>query len=58
MFEDLRNFFKQNRKKITVCFCSVLVLLVMLGILASCQGLVNANGDSNAIVINKEAGIV
>lgn len=45
------NFFKKHCKKLIFFIASVLVISFLL---MSCQGLVNANGTDNSIVISKE----
>lgn len=47
------NSLKKNWRKISFIFASVLIL-VCLWCCYGCQGLANANGDNNQIVISKE----
>lgn len=45
------NFLKKHWKKVVLVVAGVLVISLLL---MSCQGLVNANGTGNSVVVSKQ----
>lgn len=53
--KDLFKKVKAHFKKYSYIYA---LLLIFVLVFVSCQGLVNANGDNNSIVVHKEGGII
>lgn len=52
--DKLLNFLKKWKKQLLVGFASVFVLMFLINCFG-CQGLANANGTGNTVIVQKES---